>query len=133
ERLGIEGLVWPAIADHRRPIGHWLVRGREVPVYPSLGDQQCALRGVGLEADDLSINISTGSQISRLTDRPTPGDYQTRPYFDGRFLNTITHLPAGRSLNTLVDLLTELARAQGIALANVWETIARQSDAAAGG
>jgi sugar (pentulose or hexulose) kinase len=132
ERLGIEGLVWPAIADHRRPIGHWRVRGREVPVYPSLGDQQCALRGVDLEADDLSINISTGSQISRLTDCPTPGNYQTRPYFDGRFLNTITHLPAGRSLNALVDLLTELARAQDVTLSNPWEYIARQAAASDG-
>ena len=78
-------------------------------------------------SDELSLNISTGSQVSRRTAEFQPGPYQSRRYFDGDFLNTITHLPAGRSLNALVDLLTELAQAQGITLANPWEFIARRA------
>jgi len=42
-------------------------------------------------------------------------------------LNTITHLPAGRSLNVLVDLLTELARAEGLVLADPWKFIAESA------
>jgi hypothetical protein len=53
-----------------------------------------------------------------------PGDYQTRPFFDGKFANTISHLPAGRSLNILVDLLTEIAKAQGATPAEPWDYIA---------
>ena len=49
----------------------------------------------------------------------------TRPFFDGRFLATVTHIPAGRALNALVKLLTELAEAQGFELSNPWEYIAR--------
>ena len=63
---------------------------------------------------ELSINISTGSQVSRRTDRLEPGEVQTRAYFHGDLLQTITHLPAGRSLNVLVRLLTEVARAEGM-------------------
>ena len=72
---------------------------------------------------ELSLNISTGSQVSLLTETPLPGNYQTRPYFAGRFLNTITHLPAGRSLNALVELLGELALAEGHVLRDPWSTI----------
>jgi hypothetical protein len=50
------------------------------------------------------------------------GDYQTRPYFEGRFLNTFTSPPGGRALNVIVDLLCELPRAQGINLKDPWET-----------
>jgi sugar (pentulose or hexulose) kinase len=92
-------------------------------VFGSYGDQQCALRGAGLQRDELSLNISTGSQVSRRTTSFQPGRYQSRKYFFGDTLDTVTHLPAGRSLNVLVDLLTEVARAQGIVLEHPWETI----------
>ena len=45
--------------------------------------------------------------------RHQPGDYQFRPYFDKQYLKTLTHLLAGRSLNVLVDLLSEIPREQG--------------------
>jgi sugar (pentulose or hexulose) kinase len=96
-------------------------------LFGAYGDQQCALRGAGLAREELSLNASTGSQVSLRTSRFQPGPYQTRKYFSGDWLNTVTHLPAGRSLNVLVDLLTELARAEGIALRNPWEYIQREA------
>ncbi|MFN8412660.1 MAG: hypothetical protein U0Z26_09760 [Anaerolineales bacterium] len=36
------------------------------------------------------------------------GQYQTRPYFDGKYLKTITHIPAGRALNALIKLFAEI-------------------------
>ncbi len=48
------------------------------------------------------------------------GDYQTRPFFDGKFINTFSYPPAGRSLNVLVGLLTELAASQKIDLPDPW-------------
>jgi hypothetical protein len=59
-----------------------------------------------------------------------PGRYQTRKFFGGDWLNTVTHLPAGRSLNVLVDLLTELARDEGITLPNPWQQIISKASAA---
>ena len=80
-----------------------------------MGDHQAALAGAFLGERELSLNISTGSQASLFTPTWQPGNYQTRPFFDGRFLNTITHIPAGRALNVLFKLLTELAEAQRLA------------------
>lgn len=133
EALGLGPLHGPELADERRPVGHWFVGDRRIACHASFGDQQCALRGVGLTRQELSLNISTGSQVSRRTAAFEPGPYQTRRYFGGDYLNTITHLPAGRSLNVLCDLLTELARAEGVTLANPWKFIAERAASADGG
>lgn len=124
ERLGLDQLDWPPMVELDTPVGHWRVGGRVLPVYPALGDHACALAGILLEPGELSINISTGSQISQLTEQLVAGDFQTRPYLDRRFLNTITHIPAGRSLNVIVELLGELARVQGVSLADPWPYLA---------
>jgi len=119
-RLGLEAVLWPALSDLREPVGHFEAGGSSLPCYAPVGDHQCALLGAYLDYRELSLNISTGSQVSLLTPQCQPGNYQTRPYFDGRFLNTISHIPAGRSLNVLMDLLSELAVAQGLPLADPW-------------
>ena len=49
---------------------------------------------------------------------------------DGMPLNTITHLPAGRSLEVLVDLLNELPRAAEQPIADPWPLIARAAEQA---
>jgi len=123
EKLGVAELQWPRLCDSFQPIGEFTVPGGTIPCYPSVGDHQCALAGTLLKANELSINVSTGSQISRLAPEYQPGDHQVRPYFDGQYLNTLTHLPAGRSLNVLVDLLSELAKSQGRQLDDPWPYI----------
>jgi sugar (pentulose or hexulose) kinase len=107
-QLGLTGLCWPALADFRTVVGHVAVDGRRLPCYAAVGDQQCALVGAGVGEAELALNISTGSQVSRPTPALALGPYQTRPFFDGRFMNTITHIPAGRALNVLLALVTEL-------------------------
>lgn len=128
ESLGFGQLNWPELATCFQPAGEWRVSGRLVPCFPAVGDHQAALFGTGLKEGELSINVSTGAQVSELSARWQPGNYQTRPYFDGRLLNTITHLPAGRSLNGLVDLLTEIPRRAGLSIADPWEAIAQAVD-----
>ncbi len=108
-KLGLAGVRWPALGDFRTVVGQVRVDGRRLPCYAAVGDQQCALVGAGVAADELSLNISTGSQASRTTPTLALGPYQTRPFFDGRFMNTITHIPAGRALNVLLALATELS------------------------
>jgi len=125
--LGIHELAWPQLCGPYHAIGNFVVDQHSVPFYPAVGDQQCALAGARLGEGDLSINVSTGSQLSQVVDDYRPGDYQLRPYFDNRYLNTITHLPAGRSLTAIVDLLTELPRALGLDLPDPWPYISDQS------
>ncbi len=123
-RLGLNGIRWPALHDLREPIGRLDLGSTSLPCYTPIGDHQCALAGASIGYEELSVNISTGSQVSLLTPEFQPGRYQTRPYFDGLFLNTITHIPAGRSLNTLVGLLSELAKAQHSPVDDPWSYIA---------
>ncbi|HEX4147679.1 MAG TPA: FGGY family carbohydrate kinase [Pirellulales bacterium] len=124
-RLGFGSLAWPVLKDFSQPVGTVQMGSARVPCYPAVGDQQAALLGAELAEGELSINISTGSQVASLVSHWQPGDYQTRPFFDGRFINTITHLPAGRSLSALVDLLCELPLAEGYTVRDPWATIVR--------
>jgi sugar (pentulose or hexulose) kinase len=125
ERLGLHRLRWPALRRQGEVVGSLKLNGKVVPCYAPVGDYQCALAGALLGAEELSLNISTGAQISRLVPALTLGDCQTRPFFDGQFLITFTGLPAGRSLNVLVDLLCEAARAEGVESPDPWKWIAK--------
>jgi sugar (pentulose or hexulose) kinase len=129
-KLGLERVRLPEIRPHGAVTGWLEWGGRRVPCYAPIGDYQCAMLGALLKQDELSLNISTGSQISLLRPQAEFGPFQTRPFFDGRFAIAVTHIPAGRALNALVRLLSELAVTQGVTLADPWEDIARAADAA---
>ncbi len=126
-KLGLTRLRLPTIKEHGAVTG-WLDWGtRQIPCYTPIGDYQCAILGALLQSDELSLNISTGSQVSMLKPKAEFGNFQTRPFFDGQFSITITHIPAGRALNALVKLLSELATAQGIKLTDPWAYIVQQA------
>ncbi len=122
--LGLDGLRWPALRKHGEIVGHLEIHGRRVPCYTPVGDYQCSLVGALISEEEISLNIATGSQVSRTTPRLTLGDYQTRPFFDTKFVNTFTFPPGGRALDVIVDLLSELPASQGMALRDPWATIA---------
>ena len=123
--LGLDHLRWPVIRKQGEVVGHLKVGANSVPCYAPVGDAQAALVGALLNTDELSLNIATGAQVSRLTNELCLGDYQTRPFFDGKFINTFSYPPAGRSLNVLVGLLTELAASQKIDLKEPWAYISQ--------
>lgn len=126
--LGLGSLRWPEIVQTETVVGEYSAGNERIPCFPAVGDHQASLLGAGLQPEELSINISTGSQVSCLTAAHSPGNYQTRPFFGGRMLNTITHLPAGRSLNAIVDLLTELSTADGHSISDPWKLISEAAD-----
>jgi sugar (pentulose or hexulose) kinase len=126
--LELDDLHWPEIREVGDVVGHLDLNGKQVPCYTPVGDYQCALVGSLFSADEVSLNIATGSQVSRMTPRLALGDYQTRPFFDGKFLNTFTSPPGGRALNVIVDLLCELPRAQGLNLKDPWESFAEAAE-----
>jgi sugar (pentulose or hexulose) kinase len=130
ERLGLGKLVWPEIVAQGSVIGHLELEGGRVPLFTPVGDFQAAAAGALLEPDELWLNISTGSQVSLPRARPELGPFQTRPFFDGHYLITVTTIPAGRALNSLVKLLGELALADGHVLADPWSYISRAAAAA---
>lgn len=125
--LGLAALRFPELRRAGEIVGWLDLNGKRVPWYTPLGDQPTALVGALLREGELSINISTGSQVARLTPRLALADCQTRPFFDGKFLNLITHIPAGRSLTALVNLLTEIARARNAEM-EAWEYVVRAAE-----
>jgi sugar (pentulose or hexulose) kinase len=127
EALGLSQLRWPTVRKHGEIVGHLKLSARSVPCYAPVGDYQCALLGALLNMDELSLNVSTGSQVSRLTEDLELGDYQSRPFFDGKFLNTFTHIPAGRALDVLVDLVSEVTRRQQVELQDPWSYIGQEA------
>jgi sugar (pentulose or hexulose) kinase len=106
-KLGLQSLRWPEVLPFGAAPGL------------SIGDQQAALAGALLADRELSLNIGTGSQVAFITDSLSKTDVQVRPYFGGRFIRTITHIPAGRALGALVTLFTEL----GGSPADAWTRI----------
>jgi len=126
KELGLDHLNWLPLRPQGEVVGFAKAGAHWAPCYAPVGDYQCALAGAILGADEISLNISTGSQVSRLTPALSLGDYQTRPFFDAEFLNTFTNMPGGRSLNLLVDLLSELAGGSAD-LQDSWAFIAKSA------
>jgi sugar (pentulose or hexulose) kinase len=125
KRLGLDHVGRPALVDYATPAGSISLGGRSIPCFPAVGDHQAALLGAGATEGELSINISTGSQVALIEREPRLGNYQTRCFFNGEYLNTITHLPAGRSLTGLIDLLCEIAIADGKTIGDPWSIVDR--------
>lgn len=121
--LGLEKMNWPEIKPHGSIAGFYSKNNKKIPIYTSCGDHQCAILGVLIDDDELSLNIATGSQVSILSTQIEFGNYQTRPFFEDKYLRTITHIPAGRSLNALINILTELPRAQNLKINDPWPYI----------
>lgn len=107
EHLRLGQIKLPQVKPHFTVAGVFQHKGREIPCYVAIGDQQCALLGSFLEEQEISLNIATGSQVSLISSACETGPYQTRPYFEEKYLKTITHIPAGRALNGLIRLFFE--------------------------
>ena len=86
--------------------------------------------GALLEPDELWLNISTGSQVSLPRSRPELGPFQTRPFFDGRYLITVTTIPAGRASTRWSSCSASWPCAEGHVLADPWSYISRAAAAA---
>jgi len=129
DKLRLDRVRWPEIKPHGAVVGYMKLGSRTIPCYTPVGDFQCALTGALLREGELSLNISTGSQVSLLKPQFVSGDFHTRPFFDGRYLITVVHIPAGRALNALVKLFSELAEGQGVEVPDPWAYIGRTAAA----
>ncbi len=108
EQLGFGKMKFPQIAESDFQIcGYYNVNGTKIPVYPDFGDQQTAVLGCMAAPEDIVINIATASQISLTTERFLPGDYEIRPYFENKYINTISNMPGGRNLDVLIHFIRE--------------------------
>ena len=124
-KLGLSALHWPRLRPFGEAVGIANIAGRRLTCYTPIGDYQCALVGAGLTEGELSLNISTGSQVSLLSRDLHYDRCMVRPYLDGRWLHTIVQIPAGRALDLLMRLLTEIGRTDSAA---AWDYVERAVD-----
>ncbi len=98
-------LRFPQVHDKLEVVG--FLKNSEIPIYIPVGDQQASLLGVGINSSRIVVNIGTGGQVAVIVNNPEETQYQVRPFFDGQYISTKTHLPAGRFISRLIVLLQE--------------------------
>lgn len=79
-----------------------------ITVYTGVGDLQAALYGADNDESTVSLNLGTGSQVSCVGCSIPSFELETRPFFDGKDIRTITHIPSGRMLNAYVGFLNSI-------------------------
>lgn len=76
-----------------------------IPIYVGVGDQQASLLGAGIDESILVVNIGTGGQVASLGRRMNV-QLKERPFFNSQYITTKTHLPAGRLLSKIIEVLS---------------------------
>jgi hypothetical protein len=100
-------LSFDSVANEVCVSGYMNVKGRLVPVYTGIGDFQASVLGCNLLPRTLYVNMSTGSQIALIEQRPY--FYQglsCRPFFNNQYLKCYTHIPCGKFLIKIHDALS---------------------------
>jgi sugar (pentulose or hexulose) kinase len=109
--LSLEKIEFPPVAEKREPAAYFRpAKGKEIPVYLPVGDHQAAILGSGAAAGSMVINIGTGGQICWVDNGLGLGPYETRPFFSGLSLRTLSDLPSGRSLSAFVDFFWDIGK-----------------------
>jgi xylulokinase len=106
EKLPYPGsqVIFPKITRKLLPIG--INTDSKGLVYTPVGDQQASLLGMNLSLDNIIFNIGTGGQVSKIVDSCDANtNTQHRPYFESKYLQTVTHLPSGRLLNAFISFI----------------------------
>ncbi|WP_165452814.1 FGGY family carbohydrate kinase [Paenibacillus thalictri] len=79
------------------PVGHW----GQTAVYSPVGDQQASVRGSGLQHEhQYLLNLGTAAQLCVVSDAYQFGDFESRPYFEGKTLCTVSGLLGGKEIAT---------------------------------
>lgn len=110
EAAGLTDLKLPEIANDFESVGTLRRKGLELAVFPDIGDQQATVLGCGVGPGDMVINVGTAAQIAYIASRLTFGNYETRPFFEGLYLNTVSRMPGGRNIDVLVSFIQGIGK-----------------------
>lgn len=123
-----EDIKMPFIAKNDfEPVGIFFSNGSSISIFPDYGDQQTSILGSMADFGDAVINISTGSQVvvPKHNFCCSP-DYETRPYFESTYINTISNMPGGRGLDVLINFLrnsTQQITGVSVSADDVWNAV----------
>lgn len=101
-------IVMPALrGGETLPIGSIRLGSRVLRVWGGLGDMQAAAIGAGFPKNSsVFINLGTGSQVLAAS-QPMSLNTERRLCVGNVIANGITHIPAGRALNTFASFIDE--------------------------
>ncbi len=77
-------------------------------IFTPVGDMQAAVLGAARGFDGYVLNLGTAGQLCCVEEGFVAGDFESRPYFGGRTLCTVTGLPAGAVVSREGDAAEEL-------------------------
>ncbi len=100
----LDSIEYPKIKQDLARAGS--LKNTSIPVFIGVGDQQASLLGAGINDSTVIVNIGTGGQVACLG-RKKDRQSQERPFFNSSYITTRTHLPAGRLLSRILEILSE--------------------------
>lgn len=87
-------LILPDAHLKVKPVGNT----DNIIVYTPVGDQQAAVLGSGADENCYVMNIGTAGQLCCINSSFIKGDFESRPFFEGKTLCTVTNLPGGKAI-----------------------------------
>jgi sugar (pentulose or hexulose) kinase len=86
------------------------ISNKKINISVGYGDHQCSVLGANNNLTTISINMGTGSQVSKIINElqfnySKDNSIQYRPYFNNDFLKCITHIPSGRVLSNFLNFI----------------------------
>lgn len=125
--IGLDHVRLPWLApDDFYICGYYQANGQSIPIYPDYGDHQVSVLGSNVPENYGIINIATASQVGYISDNLTAGNFEVRPYFNGKYLNTISNMPGGRNLQVVANFIGEcisLGTGEQLPTKEVWQLI----------
>ena len=92
-----------------------------IPIYTGVGDFQCAVLGAGNTENTIGINLGTGSQIAVIRDKVVNNkNTESRPFFNEKYLECITHIPSGRALNEYINFISSIKE---FSILDTWDNL----------
>ncbi len=108
EKIGLDFLELPQITGGMTCSGHYVEGEINLPVYTDVGDVQVCTYGTGAGTGDLVVHVGTSGQLVYVSDEFSTGEYETRPYFDGKYCRVISRMPGGRNFDVQISYMQEI-------------------------
>ncbi len=109
EKTGLDFIELPEISMEMNIAGNYVLDGFDLPVYLDAGDVQTCTYGAGADVDDLLIHIGTSGQLIYVCDNFEIGDFELRPYFEGKFCKVVSRMPGGRNFDVQIEYIKDIA------------------------
>ena len=95
---GNSELILPSISQKVEIAGYY----RDIAVYTPVGDQQAAVLGCNADESSYIMNLGTAGQLCCINNSFIAGDFESRPFFNGKTLCTVSCLMAGKEIKEYI-------------------------------